>query len=106
MVSALSGLLGKADYFLIPCPFKYLTHLDCPGCGFQRAVLALLQGKLTESFQLYPPAIPFLLSALATLAVYTLKWDKNAKALKMMYVATGIVVMINYVYKIATHQLH
>ena len=106
MLSALSMLLGKADYFLIPCPFKYLTHLDCPGCGFQRAVLALFQGRLTESLQLYPPAIPFLLSAMATLVVYTLKWDRNSKTLKIMYVLTGIIVVINYVYKIATHQLH
>ncbi|WP_235524262.1 DUF2752 domain-containing protein [Pedobacter sp. Hv1] len=102
----MSNLLGKADYFLIPCPFKYLTHLDCPGCGFQRAVLALVHGRLAESFQLYPPAIPFLLSAVATLTVYTLKWNKNAKELKLMYIATGIVVVVNYAYKIATHQLH
>ncbi|WP_379094123.1 DUF2752 domain-containing protein [Pedobacter sp. UC225_65] len=98
--------MRQSGLFFDSCPFKYLTHLDCPGCGFQRAVLALLQGNLTESFHLYPPAIPFLVSALATLTTYTLKLDKNSKTLKTMYVATGIIMVINYTYKIITHQLH
>ncbi|TKC12320.1 DUF2752 domain-containing protein [Pedobacter polaris] len=106
ILSALSYILGKADIFLIPCPFKYLTHLDCPGCGFQRSVLALFQGNFLESFQLYPPAIPFLLSAIAGISVSILKKNTESKLLKIMYFTTGAIVVINYVYKIATHQLH
>lgn len=106
MLSALSFILGKADIFLIPCPIKYLTNLDCPGCGFQRSVLALLKGNLVESFHLYPPTIPFLLSASTALSYYTLKKNTESNVLKTMYFFTGAVVVINYVYKIITHQLH
>nr|WP_240963201.1 DUF2752 domain-containing protein [Antrihabitans stalactiti] len=28
------------------CPTKFLTHLDCPGCGGLRATHALLHGDL------------------------------------------------------------
>lgn len=28
------------------CPFKFLTGLSCPGCGFQRALHALLHGQI------------------------------------------------------------
>lgn len=46
------------------CPFKLITGLQCPGCGFQRALHALLQGDVAAAarynfFFLY--AIPYLL---------------------------------------------
>lgn len=106
ILSALSFILGKADIFLIPCPIKYLTNIDCPGCGFQRSVLALIQGNLAQSFHFYPPTIPFLLSVTTALSFYILKKNTESKMLKAMYFLTGAVVVINYVYKIATHQLH
>lgn len=31
------------------CPTKILTGLSCPGCGIQRAVHALLNGRLLEA---------------------------------------------------------
>ena len=39
---------------LLPCPFHMLTGFDCPFCGGQRMVLALLQGHWTEAFWLNP----------------------------------------------------
>ena len=33
----------------LPCPFHWLTHLYCPGCGAQRAVHDLLHGRLGEA---------------------------------------------------------
>ena len=35
--------------FSLKCPFKLITGLSCPGCGFQRALHALLHGKLLEA---------------------------------------------------------
>jgi hypothetical protein len=31
------------------CPFKLLTGLSCPGCGLQRALHALLHGRIAEA---------------------------------------------------------
>lgn len=31
------------------CPFKLITGLQCPGCGGQRALHALLKGNLREA---------------------------------------------------------
>lgn len=43
-------LLDPAEYRLMPkCPFKLLTGLDCPGCGFQRATHAALHGRFFEA---------------------------------------------------------
>lgn len=33
------------------CPFKLLTGFSCPGCGIQRALHALLHGRIIEAAQ-------------------------------------------------------
>ena len=49
--------------FFPPCPFKKVTGLDCPGCGSQRALHALLHLRLADAFRFNPlafTAVPFL----------------------------------------------
>lgn len=54
-----------AKYSLFPkCPFHLLTGFDCPGCGSQRAMHALLHGNLREAMGyniLLVISIPFLM---------------------------------------------
>ena len=45
----------------VPCPFYTLTGLYCPGCGGQRAVKALLGGKLLASLHDHPLVLPLFL---------------------------------------------
>ncbi len=55
-------LLVVVYYFLDPttagwpfrCLFKTLTGWDCPGCGSQRALHALLHGHLSEALAYNP----------------------------------------------------
>lgn len=37
-------------YPLLRCPIKAMTGFNCPGCGCQRALHALLNGQLTEAW--------------------------------------------------------
>lgn len=43
--------------FFPPCPVKLLAGLDCPGCGSQRALHALLHLRVSEAFRLNPLAL-------------------------------------------------
>lgn len=87
------------------CPVKALLHIDCPGCGFQRSVIALLRGHLADSWHIYPPGI-FILSLIFLLCLHLVFHFKyGAELLKYFYTITSIVVLINYFYKIITHQL-
>lgn len=55
----------NSDSFLIRCPFKTFTHLDCPGCGSQRALHSLLHGEFRQAFSYNPlfiVAIPYVLT--------------------------------------------
>ena len=40
--------------FMVKCPFKAVTGLDCPGCGSQRAVHELLHGNFRNAFSYNP----------------------------------------------------
>ncbi len=39
---------------LLPCPFHVFTGLNCPFCGGQRMIVALLHGQFAEAFWLNP----------------------------------------------------
>lgn len=42
--------VDPTQYSVMPkCPIKLLTTLDCPGCGFQRALHAFLHGRFSEA---------------------------------------------------------
>jgi hypothetical protein len=46
---ALYFRLNPAHYPFPRCPVNWLTGLHCPGCGTQRALHALLHGRLAEA---------------------------------------------------------
>ncbi|QEM07476.1 DUF2752 domain-containing protein [Mucilaginibacter rubeus] len=85
---------------LIPCPFKKFTGYDCPGCGFQRSVIALLKGHMHDSLQLYPATIPLLVTFVFVLLDGRLKFDKKHIAKKTLYLITGNIILIAYLYKL------
>jgi len=85
---------------LIPCPFKYLTGIDCPGCGFQRSIIALMQGNLYKSFALYPAAIPLLLFFVYGLADKYFQLDNSKSIIKKTgFIIIGSIILISYTIK-------
>ena len=90
---------------LLSCPIKQYLGIDCPGCGFQRSVLALLEGDFSKSFKLYPPTMPLII--LIVFALVHLKFDfkQGAFLIKLLYIGISLLIVINYIYKIFTHQL-
>jgi hypothetical protein len=87
---------------LITCPFKKLTGIDCPGCGFQRSVVALLQGDLKRSLSLYPATIPLLVTALFVFLSIKLNMDNSHIIKKTLYMITGFIIIGSYIIKIYT----
>jgi hypothetical protein len=53
----------------LPCPFRAVTGLLCPGCGVTRLCLALLRGDWAAAWQ----ANPILLLLLPVLAVLLIR---------------------------------
>ncbi|MGN0153685.1 MAG: DUF2752 domain-containing protein [Lachnospiraceae bacterium] len=51
-------LLQEAGYIpKLPCGFKLIFHIYCPGCGGTRALFELLKGHLVQSFLCNPAVL-------------------------------------------------
>lgn len=79
------------------CLLKALTGYDCPGCGAQRALHALLHGRLSEAAAYNPAAAPALVLAAVYAAVELMpeRFPRASRALMhpaaIMAVAAAIV---------------
>ncbi len=71
LIGIIYSLFDPTSPFFPGCPVKMLTGLDCPGCGSQRALHALLRGHVAEAFAFNP--IVFVLGPYA-IAVILLEW--------------------------------
>ena len=58
-----------SPFFHIPCIFKHLTGIPCPGCGTLRALQLLLQGDVVGSLRMNPLGL-----LLVVLAVVCVVW--------------------------------
>jgi len=57
---AFAAVVGVGSFLgisLMPCPFRWVTGLPCPGCGMTRAFLSLLQGQwsIALHYHLFAP---------------------------------------------------
>ncbi|WP_293305080.1 DUF2752 domain-containing protein [Pedobacter sp. UBA5917] len=90
---------------LLTCPFKAHFGFDCPGCGLQRSILALLRGDLIHSFKLYPATIPLVFVILFTIVHLKVDFKFGAQLIKITFAGVAVIILISYIYKIYNHQL-
>jgi hypothetical protein len=84
---------------MMPCLYKKYLGVECPGCGFQRALLLLLQGEWEQSLAMYPPLLP-VLGMLLLLTVHLVFKPKNGAIwLKYWFIFTISTIVIHYIYK-------
>ena len=80
--------------FIIKCPFKAMTGLDCPGCGSQRAVHELLHGNFKKAFfynPLFIVALPYAFVGIL-FEWFSLKY-KFPKTRKFLFGKTAIYIV-------------
>lgn len=86
----------------LSCPFKQLTHLDCPGCGFQRSFILLLKGQINASVLMYPALLPIMIMFAMLILHVIFKIRNGAIILKYMYFFCTGVILVSYIYKLLT----
>ncbi len=101
----LCNVIDWLSHHLLSCPFKALAGIDCPGCGLQRSILALFKGDFMNSFKLYPATIPLIFIVIFTLLHLKMEFEHGARLIKIVYAGVAVIILINYIYKIYTHQL-
>jgi hypothetical protein len=81
---------------MLPCTYKQLFGIDCPACGFQRSFIELLKGDWKESFFLYPPTVPILLTAAFLLFSLVFRVKNYALIRKYMLISVVAIVFVSY----------
>lgn len=82
---------------MLPCFYKQVFGISCPGCGMQRSFIELLKGNFIASFKLYPALLPVIFTLCFTGAHLIFKFKNGADTVKYAYIITISVMVINYI---------
>lgn len=105
MPIAENGFTGWLEGRLLTCPSKKWLAIDCPGCGLQRSLLALLKGDMVLSWKLYPPTMFIIITMVMLVLHLVFQFRRGAALLKTLFIITVFIIAANYIYKIVNHQL-
>ncbi len=92
-------VVHQLEGHLLSCPVRALWGIDCPGCGFQRAFLALLRGDFAACWDQYPPLIPFLLTMGLLVVALRSRLRYRMHVLAAGVATTCIFIFVNYALK-------
>lgn len=87
---------------MLQCHWKQTLGIECPGCGFQRSVLALFEGNFSESFALFPATIPIMFTVLFLILHLVFKFKYGARVLVISFSTSAATMLIAYGIKLAT----
>jgi len=94
------NITGWLENHFLPCTYKQIFGIECPFCGSQRALIALLKGNITESIILYPALIPTLILIAAVILQIMFKLKNGWKIVRIMLKADFGIIMISYFFKL------
>ena len=85
---------------MLECHWKSTLGIECPGCGFQRSVTLLFEGRIWESVVMYPATIPFFITVLYVLLHLRFRFKRGAMITVILFSITALLVAGNFIYRI------
>ena len=96
----MSDVITFLEQNLFTCSFKSLLGIECPGCGMQRAFIALLRGDLILSLKTNPSLIPFISTVFYTILHIIIGFTNGARNIVWLFSFTVLIMVVNFVIKI------
>lgn len=93
-------MLDWLETHQLPCLVKQYLGIECPGCGFQTALLLLLRGEWKAAFYTYPALFPLLLFMGAGLLRLCGLKKIGFSGLKIIGFACLAIILISYLLKL------
>jgi len=90
---------------MLTCPSVKYFGMECPGCGIQRSMIALLQGNFLFSMQLYPALLPLVVLCVYTMLHLKYKFTVGSKVIIALQLLVVAIIIAHYIYKIISHQI-
>lgn len=73
--------------------------MECPGCGMQRALIALLKGDVLLSLQLHPGLIPLILTFGLLVVQLKIKHPHGGKWVMWSFIAIVAITIVQFIVK-------
>lgn len=89
-------IINWLEAHIQPCIYKQVLGIECPGCGFQRSLIALLKGDLWESIQYFPGLLPMLFLFVFLILHLIFHFKKGATILKYLFIGDLAIIIIHY----------
>ncbi len=84
------------EAYMIPCLFKTVTGIPCPGCGGQRSLLYLFHGEFQAAFLMYPAIYPLLLLGLLLIGDQFYNFRNLTKWISVTALLTVAAILLHY----------
>lgn len=89
----------KIEDFMLPCPTKKFLGIDCFGCGSQRAILMVFEGRFAEAFHMFPAVYTLLLFFGAVALNFIDKKRSYGNILVFLAIINSVIMVVSYFYK-------
>lgn len=93
-------LIHFLEQNLLSCSFKSILGVECPGCGMQRAFIALIKGDVLLSLKMNASLIPFIITLFYTFLHLFIGFAKGARNIIIFFSFTVFVMLVNFVIKL------
>ena len=92
----LAHMINWLEHHLFSCFFKSTFGIECPGCGMQRSLIALLKGNIFESLQYHAALIPFIITLILLVVQLKIKHVNGGKWVMWGFIATTVITVIQF----------
>lgn len=89
----------KIEDYMLPCPTKKFLGIECFGCGTQRAIVLVFQGKFDEAFTMFPAVYSLLLFFVFVGLTFLDKKRNYSKFLIYLGIINAVIMVFSYFYK-------
>ncbi len=89
----------KIEDFMLPCPSKKFLGIECFGCGTQRAIVMVFQGKFNEAFHMFPAVYTLLIFFAVVILNFVDKKRNYGNVLVILAAANAVIMVVSYFYK-------
>jgi Protein of unknown function (DUF2752) len=92
--------MTSIEDYMLPCLNKKLFGIECMGCGMQRSIALLFQGKFEDAFFMYPAIYLIIPLSLAIITSLFYKYRYSSKIINTLAILTIVTIVVNYTIKL------
>jgi hypothetical protein len=85
-----------AEDYMVTCLNKKIFGIECFGCGAQRALLMVLEGRFEEAFYLFPAVYTLLIFFLAIIVNLVDRKRNYTSSLIILAVINVVIMVVSY----------